>query len=99
LISIVDRRGTIVREGVVESNPEAMAACIASHARIGLGSGATSAWQWTEPNNLRLPTIRIDAGHADAPFALLQRRRTQNDLTTGAGTAGDVVSRWQSGPL
>ena len=45
-ICIVDRTGKIQREGVVPSDPEAIAAFIESHAphvtRIGLETGATS---------------------------------------------------------
>ena len=47
-ICIVDQKGKIVREGVVASNPEAIAAFVGSHAphvaRIGLETGATSTW-------------------------------------------------------
>jgi len=50
-ICIVDQTGRIEREGVVASNPEAIAAFIKSHAphvaRIGLETGATSTWLWT----------------------------------------------------
>ena len=45
-ICIVDRTGRIEREGVVASDPEAIAAFVKSHApqvaRIGLETGATS---------------------------------------------------------
>jgi transposase len=50
-ICVVDAKGKIVREGVVASDPEAIAGFIASYApdamRIGLESGATSTWLWT----------------------------------------------------
>ena len=55
-ICIVDRTGKIVREGVVTSDPETIAAFIKSHAphvaRVGLEAGATSTWQWTELNKM-----------------------------------------------
>jgi hypothetical protein len=55
-ICIVDRTRTIVREGVVTSDPETIAAFIKSHAphiaRVGLEAGATSTWLWTELNGL-----------------------------------------------
>ena len=51
-ICIVDRTGKIEREGVVASHPEAIAAFVKSHApqvaRIGLETGATSTWLWTD---------------------------------------------------
>ena len=66
-ICIVDRTGKIQREGAVASDPEAIAAFIksnASHvARIGLETGATSTWLWTELNKLGLPVVCIDARH------------------------------------
>src|SRR5262245_66053550 len=69
-ICVVDQTGRIEREGVVASSPEAIAAFIKSHvphvARIGLETGATSTWLWTEPNKLGLPVICIDARHAKA---------------------------------
>src|SRR5215468_1065991 len=69
-ICIVDRTGKIQREGVVHSDPEAIAAFIKSNAphvaRIGLETGATSTWMWTELNKLGLPVICIDARHVKA---------------------------------
>ena len=69
-ICIVDAKGKIVREGVVTADPEAIAAFIALYApepvRIGLESGATSTWLWTELKRLGLPVICIDARHAKA---------------------------------
>jgi transposase len=55
-ICIVDRAGKIEREGVVASDPEAIAAFVRLHAphivRIGLETGATSTWLWTELNKM-----------------------------------------------
>ena len=73
-ICIVDRTGKIEREGVVSSDPEAIAAFIKSHAphvvRIGLETGATSTWLWTELNKMGLPVICIDARHAKAALKM-----------------------------
>src|SRR6516165_4384682 len=64
-ICIVARTGKIEREGVVAPEPETIAAFIKSHAphvaRVGLETGATSTWLWTELNKLGLPVICIDA--------------------------------------
>jgi len=69
-ICIVDRTGKIEREGVVPSDPEAIATFVKAHAphvtRIGLETGATATWLWTELNRLGLPVICIDARHAKA---------------------------------
>gem|GEM_PF-870079 len=73
-ICIVDQTGRIEREGIVASNAEAIAAFIKSHAphvaRIGLETGATSTWLWTELNKLGLPIICIDARHAKAALRM-----------------------------
>src|SRR6476620_6542593 len=69
-ICVVDQTGAVVREGVVDSDPEAIAAFVRSKApgavRIGLETGPTSTWLWTELKRLDLPVICIDARHAKA---------------------------------
>ena len=77
-ICIVDRTGKIVREGVVTSDPETIAAFIKSHAphvaRVGLEAGATSTWLWTELNKIGLPVICIDARPAKAVLKMQIKR-------------------------
>jgi transposase len=62
------------------SNPEAIAAFIKSHAphvaRIGLETGATSTWLWTE---MGLPVICIDARHAKAALKMQINKSDRND--------------------
>ena len=93
-ICIVDRTGKIEREGVVRSDPEAIAAFIKSNAphvaRIGLETGATSTWLWTELNKLGLPVICIDARHAKA---VLKMQINKSELTHPARSTGRVESR------
>src|SRR6516225_5368022 len=82
-ICVVDGTGKIRREGVVQSDPEAIAAFIKSNAphvaRIGLETGATSTWLWTELNNLGLPVICIDARHARAALKMQINKSDRND--------------------
>ncbi len=82
-ICIVDQTGRIEREGVVASNPEAIAAFIKSHAphvaRIGLETGATSTWLWTELHKMGLPVICIDARHAKAALKMQINKSDRND--------------------
>jgi transposase len=82
-ICIVDERGKIVREGAVASNPEAIAGFVKSHAphvaRIGLETGATSTWLWTELSMLGLPVICIDARHAKAALKMQINKSDRND--------------------
>ena len=60
-VCIVDQTGKIKREGMVASDPEVIANFIAKHGshveRIGLETGATSTWLWTELKKLGLPVI------------------------------------------
>jgi Aminotransferase class-III len=78
-----DGTGKIVREGMVASNPEVIAAFIKSHAphvvRIGLEAGATSTWLWTELNMMGLPVICIDARHAKAAVKMQINKSDRND--------------------
>src|SRR5215472_10410993 len=64
-ICVVNQAGSVVREGVVDSDPEAIAAFVRSKApgavRIGLETGPTTTWLWTELKRLGLPVICIDA--------------------------------------
>src|SRR6516164_6393446 len=82
-ICIVDRTRKIQREGVVPSDPEAIAAFIESHssnvARVGLEAGATSTWLWTELNKLGLPVICTDARHAKAVLKMQINKSDRND--------------------
>ena len=69
-ICVVSDTGSIVREGVVDSDPEAIAALVTSKApdavRVGLKSGPTATWLWTELKRLDVTVICIDARHAKA---------------------------------
>ena len=68
-ICVVDQSGSVLREGVVDSDPDAIAAFVRSHApgvaRIGLESGPTATWLWTELKRFGLPVICIDARHGE----------------------------------
>src|SRR5262249_42980639 len=94
-ICIVDRAGKVEREGVVASDPEAIATFIKLHAphvvRIGLESGATSTWLWTELNKIGLPVICIDARHAKA---VLKMQINKSDRNDAAGIARIMQCGW-----
>jgi transposase len=93
-ICIVDRTGK-EREGVVTSDPEAIAAFIKLHAshdvRIGLETGATSTWLWTALNKIGLPVICIDARHAKA---VLKMQINKSDRNDAAGIARIMQCGW-----
>ena len=83
-VCVVDQRGKIKREGMIASDPEAIARFIAAHApklvRIGLETGATSTWLWTELNKRGLPVICIDARHAKAALKMQLNKSDRNDV-------------------
>jgi transposase len=82
-ICIVDRAGKILREGMVASDPDAIAAFVRLHAphvvRIGPETGATSTWLWTELNKMGFPIICIDARHAKAALKMQINKSDRND--------------------
>ena len=55
-VCVVNQTGSIVQEGVVDSDPEAIAAFVKSKApgtvRIGLETVPTTTWLWTELSDL-----------------------------------------------
>src|SRR6266536_2874515 len=73
---VVNQAGSVLREGVVDSDPDAIGAFVRSNApdvvRIGLETGPTATWLWTELKRLGLPVICIDARHAKAALKMVQ---------------------------
>jgi len=94
-ICVVDQTGSIVHEGVVDSDPEAIAAFVRSKApgtvRIGIETGPTTTWLWTELNRLGLPVICIDARHAKA---VLKMQINKSDRNDAAGIARIMQTGW-----
>src|SRR5215475_15841742 len=82
-VCVVDQAGKIRREGMVASEPKAIADFIAANApqvvRIGFESGATSTWLWTELKKFGLPVICIDARHAKAALKMQINKSDRND--------------------
>ena len=94
-ICVVDQTGLVVREGVVDSDPEAISVYVRSKApdavRIGLETGATSTWLWTELKRLGLPVICIDARHAKA---VLKMQINKSDSNDAIGIARIMQTGW-----
>ena len=94
-ICVVNQTGSIVQEGVVDSNPEAIASFVRSKApgtvRIGIETGPTTTWLWTELNRLGLPVICIDARHAKA---VLKMQINKSDRNDAAGIARIMQTGW-----
>src|SRR5579859_4323824 len=99
-ICVVNQTGSIVQEGVVDSDPEAIASFVRSRApgavRIGIETGPTTTWLWTELNKLGLPVICIDARHAKA---VLKMQINKSDRKRCCGHRADhAVWMVQGGP-
>jgi transposase len=94
-ICVVDQTGLVVREGVVDSDPEAISVYVRSKApdavRIGLETGPTSTWLWTELKRLGLPVICIDARHAKA---VLKMQINKSDRNDAIGIARIMQTGW-----
>src|SRR5260370_10915495 len=94
-ICVVNQVGSVVREGVVDSEPEAIATFVRSKApgavRIGLETGPTATWLWTELKQLGLPVICIDARHAKA---VLTMEINKSDRNGAAGSARIMQTGW-----
>jgi transposase len=94
-ICVVNQAGSVVREGVVDSDPELIAAFVRSKApgalRIGLETGPTTTWLWTELKRLGLPVICIDARHAKA---VLKMQINKSDRNDAAGIARIMQTGW-----
>ena len=94
-ICVVNQAGFVVREGVVDSDPELIAAFVRSKApgalRIGLETGPTTTWLWTELKRLGLPVTCIDARHAKA---VLKMQINKSDRNDAAGIARIMQTGW-----
>jgi hypothetical protein len=92
---VVNETELAVREGVVASDPEAISVFVRSKApdavRIGLETGPTSTWLWTELKRLGLPVICIDARHAKA---VLKMQINKSDRNEAAGIARIRQTGW-----
>jgi transposase len=91
----VDEAGSLVREAVVDSDPEIIASFVRPKApsavRIGLETGPTTTWLWTELKRLGLPVVCVDARHAEA---VLKMQINKSDRNDAAGIARIMQSRW-----
>ncbi|TMJ40611.1 MAG: IS110 family transposase [Alphaproteobacteria bacterium] len=97
-ICVVNQLGSIVREGVVDSEPEAIAAFVRLNApgavRIGLETGPTATWLWTELKQLGLPVICIDARHAKAVLKMqINKSDLENQIRGLLKNVGLVIGR------
>src|SRR5437016_3449769 len=94
-ICVVNQLGSVVREGVVESEPEGIAALGGRQergaVRVGIEKGRRARWRWTEVKRLGLPVSCIDARHARAVHKMQINKSDRNDA---AGIARIMQTGW-----
>jgi transposase len=96
-ICVVNQAGSVLREGVVDSDPDAIGAFVKSNApgvvRVGLETGPTATWLWTEHTRLGLRVICIDARHANAVLKMQINKSDRNDAAGIAASCRPAGSR------
>lgn len=94
-VCIVDDTGKVITERMLPSDPQAIARYLNQHApkldRVGLESGATSAWLWRDFSALGLPVVCLDSRHA---HRVLSMKRNKNDRNDARGIADLVRIGW-----
>jgi transposase len=94
-ICVIDKTGKVMCEGVVDSQPGAIAKFLKSKAhgavRVGIETGGTSIWLTTELRVLGFPVICIDARHAKA---VLKMQINKSDRNDAAGIARIMQTGW-----
>ena len=78
-ICVVDQTGSVVREGVVDLDPEVISVCVRSKApdavRIGLETGPTSTWLWTGTMAMVSSPDFLRASERPTAISTLNRQR------------------------
>lgn len=82
-VCVLEAAGSIVWEGKVASEPEAIARALARHApnaaKVGLETGPTSTWLWHELRGAGVMAVCIDARHASAALSMRLNKTDRND--------------------
>ena len=90
-VCVVDQTGKIMRESMIDSDPDTICdfirASASNLARVGLETGATSTWLWTELKKRGLH----DARHAKAALKMQINKSDRNDAV---GIARIMQTGW-----
>jgi transposase len=82
-IGVVDQEGRTLAEGVTATEPDAIAAFVRRRApdtvRIGMETGPLAIWLWNELRAVELPTVCMDARHANAGLKVMLAKTDRND--------------------
>lgn len=82
-VCVLDQEGSVVFEGQVPSQPQAIAKMLRRRApravRIALESGALSCWLWQELRAMNLPINCLDARHTHGALSMRVNKSDRND--------------------
>jgi transposase len=94
-VCVLDAAGSLVWEGKVASEPEALVRALHRHApqalKVGLETGPTSTWLWHELRAAGVAAICVDARHAQAALSMRLNKTDRNDA---AGLAQLMRMGW-----
>ena len=94
-VCVLEASGAVAFEGRVPSDPASLVHLIRTEApravKIGLETGATSAWLWHALKAECLPVVCMDARHAHAALSV---RPVKSDRSDARGLAEMVRMGW-----
>ena len=94
-VCVVDQEGNVIREGSVETEPEALCDFIRATGllfeRVGFESGPCSAWLYKGLADAGLPVVCIDARHT---HAALKAQNVKTDRNDARGIAHIMRTGW-----
>lgn len=94
-ICVLDEKGDVLFEAVIASEPNAIAASLATVApdcgHIAIETGATTPWLWRELHKLGVPVTCIDTRHANRALSM---RRNKTDRNNARGLAELMRIGW-----
>ena len=94
-VCVLDASGSIVWEGKVVSEPDAIVSMLRRRApkaeKVGLETGPTSTWLWHELRAAGIGVVCIDARHAQAALSMRLNKTDRNDA---AGLAQLMRMGW-----
>lgn len=82
-VCVLDQAGTRMFEGVVASDPDALAGLLGERApgctSIAIETGSTTPWLWRELRKRGVPVTCIDARHANRALSMRRNKTDRND--------------------
>ena len=94
-VCVVDEQGTLIREGKVSTDPDAIGGFLSGVdvplERVGLEAGSLTPWLWHDLNEAGFPAICIETRHAKAA---MQAQNVKTDRNDARGIAHMMRTGW-----